>query len=196
MSKNKSEEKQEEEKELNEVPVTEEQKSDETASAEAVAEEKDASQDLEKQLEDANKKIEELTDKYLRLHAEFDNYKKRSIKEKAELIKNGGERTLESFLPVADDMERALAMMEKAEDMKAIVEGIKLIQDKLLQVFTKNGVSAIDTKNAAFDTDYHEAVAMIPAESEDKKGKVVDCIQTGYKLNDKVLRHAKVVVAQ
>lgn len=196
MSKNKSEEKQEEEKELNEVPVTEEQKSDETASAEAVAEEKDVSQDLEKQLEDANKKIEELTDKYLRLHAEFDNYKKRSIKEKAELIKNGGERTLESFLPVADDMERALAMMEKAEDMKAIVEGIKLIQDKLLQVFTKNGVSAIDTKDAAFDTDYHEAVAMIPAESEDKKGKVVDCIQTGYKLNDKVLRHAKVVVAQ
>lgn len=151
---------------------------------------------LEKQLEEANAKIAELTDKILRLHAEFDNYKKRNIKEKAELIKNGGERVLDSFLPVADDMERALVAIEKAEEINAVAEGVKLIHEKLMQIFTKNGVSVIQTKDAVFDTDVHEAVALIPAPSEDVKGKVVDCIQTGYMLNDKVLRHAKVVVAQ
>lgn len=151
---------------------------------------------LEKQLEEANAKIAELTDKILRLHAEFDNYKKRNIKEKAELIKNGGERVLDSFLPVADDMERALEAIEKAEEINAVAEGVKLIHEKLMQTFTKNGVSVIQTKDAVFDTDVHEAVALIPAPSEDVKGKVVDCIQTGYMLNDKVLRHAKVVVAQ
>lgn len=151
---------------------------------------------LEKQLEEANAKIAELTDKILRLHAEFDNYKKRNIKEKAELIKNGGERVLDSFLPVADDMERALVAIEKAEEINAVAEGVKLIHEKLMQTFTKNGVSVIQTKDAVFDTDVHEAVALIPAPSEDVKGKVVDCIQTGYMLNDKVLRHAKVVVAQ
>ena len=151
---------------------------------------------LEKQLEEANAKIAELTDKILRLHAEFDNYKKRNIKEKAELIKNGGERVLDSFLPVADDMERALVAIEKAEEINAVAEGVKLIHEKLMQTFTKNGVSVIQTKDAVFDTDVHEAVALIPAPSEDVKGKVVDCIQTGYMLYDKVLRHAKVVVAQ
>lgn len=151
---------------------------------------------LEKQLEEANAKIAELTDKILRLHAEFDNYKKRNIKEKAELIKNGGEHVLDSFLPVADDMERALVAIEKAEEINAVAEGVKLIHEKLMQTFTKNGVSVIQTKDAVFDTDVHEAVALIPAPSEDVKGKVVDCIQTGYMLNDKVLRHAKVVVAQ
>ena len=151
---------------------------------------------LEKQLEEANAKIAELTDKILRLHAEFDNYKKRNIKEKAELIKNGGERVLDSFLPVADDMERALVAIEKAEEINAVAEGVKLIHEKLMQTFTKNGVSVIQTKDAVFDTDVHEAVALIPAPSEDVKGKVVDCIQTGYMLNDKVLRHAKLVVAQ
>lgn len=152
--------------------------------------------DRDKQLDEAHQKIEELTDKLLRLHAEFDNYKKRNMKEKAELIRNAGERVLGDFLPLADDMERAIDSMHKAEDVAAVVEGINLIHDKLMQVFTKNGVSPIDTADAAFDTDFHEAVAMVPAESDDKRGKVVDCIQTGYKLNDKVLRHAKVVVAQ
>lgn len=151
---------------------------------------------LEDQLASANQKIVELSDKYLRLFAEFDNYKKRNLKEKAELIKNGGERTLESFLPVADDMERALEAMEKAEDTKARIEGIKLIHEKLIQVFGKNGVSAMEVKDQKFDTDLHEAIAMIPAAAEEQKGKIVDCIQTGYMLNDKVLRHAKVVVAQ
>ncbi len=159
-------------------------------------EKRDAKPTLEEELDEANKKIEELTDKYLRLHAEFDNYKKRNLKEKSELIRNGGARALESFLPVADDMERALAMMEKAEDINAMTEGIKLIHEKLLQVFTKNGLSVIETNNVPFDTDYHEAVAMMPASSEELKGRVIDCVQTGYKLNDKVLRHAKVVVAQ
>lgn len=163
-----------------------------TETAEETAEEPT----LEKQLEEANAKIAELTDKILRLHAEFDNYKKRNIKEKAELIKNGGERVLDSFLPVADDMERALVAIEKAEEINAVAEGVKLIHEKLMQTFTKNGVTVIQTKDAVFDTDVHEAVALIPAPSEEAKGKVVDCIQTGYMLNDKVLRHAKVVVAQ
>lgn len=151
---------------------------------------------MKKQIDEANAKIAELSDKLLRLHAEFDNYKKRSNKEKAELIKNGGARAIESFLPVADDMERAMAAIETAEDIKAVTEGIKLIQEKLMQTFTKNGVTIIEAKDKAFDTDEHEAIAMIPATSEEQKGKVIDCVQTGYKLNDKVLRHAKVVVAQ
>lgn len=167
--------------------------SDETCTEEHNA---DSELSLEKQLEEANARIAELTDKVLRIHAEFDNYKKRNLKEKAELIKNGGERVLESFLPVADDMERALAAIEKAEEINAVAEGVKLIHEKLMQTFTKNGVAVIETKDSDFNTDMHEAVALIPAASEDLKGKVVDCIQTGYMLNDKVLRHAKVVVAQ
>lgn len=172
-----------------EQPVEEKKKADAEAGA-------DGEVSLEKQLDDANAKIAELTDKLLRLHAEFDNYKKRNIKEKAELIKNGGERVLESFLPVVDDMERALGAIDKAEEVKAVAEGVKLIHEKLMQVLSKNGVVVIDTKDSDFDTDVHEAVALIPAASDELKGKVVDCVQTGYKLNDKVLRHAKVVVAQ
>lgn len=172
-----------------EQPVEEKKKADAEAGA-------DGEVSLEKQLDDANAKIAELTDKLLRLHAEFDNYKKRNIKEKAELIKNGGERVLESFLPVVDDMERALGAIDKAEEVKAVADGVKLIHEKLMQVLSKNGVVVIDTKDSDFDTDVHEAVALIPAASDELKGKVVDCVQTGYKLNDKVLRHAKVVVAQ
>ena len=151
-------------------------------------------QDNEDPLEAANKQIEELKDKYLRTMAEFDNYRKRTIKEKTELILNGGEKTVIAILPVLDDMERALANMEKAEDVAAVVEGVKLIHKKFIDILGKQGVKAIDTKDATFDVDLHEAIAQLPAPTDEMKGKVMDCTLTGYKLNDKVIRHAQVVV--
>lgn len=194
--KDKDEVREQSGEQLNAASGAQGQETQQAAQPDAAQQGEAPADDRDKQLDEAHQKIEELTDKLLRLHAEFDNYKKRNMKEKAELIRNAGERVLGDFLPLADDMERAIDSMHKAEDVAAVVEGINLIHDKLMQVFTKNGVSPIDTADAAFDTDFHEAVAMVPAESDDKRGKVVDCIQTGYKLNDKVLRHAKVVVAQ
>lgn len=194
--KDKDEVREQSGEQLNAASAAQGQETQQAAQPDAAQQGEAPADDRDKQLDEAHQKIEELTDKLLRLHAEFDNYKKRNMKEKAELIRNAGERVLGDFLPLADDMERAIDSMHKAEDVAAVVEGINLIHDKLMLVFTKNGVSPIDTADAAFDTDFHEAVAMVPAESDDKRGKVVDCIQTGYKLNDKVLRHAKVVVAQ
>lgn len=194
--KDKDEVREQSGEQLNAASAAQGQETQQAAQPDAAQQGEAPADDRDKQLDEAHQKIEELTDKLLRLHAEFDNYKKRNMKEKAELIRNAGERVLGDFLPLADDMERAIDSMHKAEDVAAVVEGINLIHDKLMQVFTKNGVSPIDTADTAFDTDFHEAVAMVPAESDDKRGKVVDCIQTGYKLNDKVLRHAKVVVAQ
>ena len=151
---------------------------------------------LEKELEDAQAVIEEQKDKYLRLSAEFDNYRKRTMKEKAELILNGGEKSISSILPVIDDFERAIKTMETAKDVKAVKEGVELIYNKFMAVMAQNGVKVIETKDQPLDTDYHEAIAVIPAPSEEQKGKILDCVQTGYTLNDKVLRHAKVVVGE
>lgn len=145
-------------------------------------------------LEEAQKQIEELKDKYLRTVAEFDNYKKRTLKEKTELILNGGAKTVAAILPVLDDFERAIA--DKSEDPKAIKEGIQNIFNKFVKSLETLGVKQIETKDKNFDTDYHEAVAMVPGRGDDKKGKVVDCLQTGYTMNDKVIRHAKVAVGQ
>lgn len=153
-------------------------------------------EELEQELEKAQETIEEQKDKYLRLSAEFDNYRKRTIKEKAELILNGGEKSLSSILPVVDDFERAIKTMETATDVNAVKEGIELIYNKFLAVLAQNGVKVIETKDQPLDTDYHEAIAVIPAPSEEQKGKILDCVQTGYTLNDKVLRHAKVVVGE
>lgn len=150
-------------------------------------------EDKTKQYEE---QIAELKDKYLRQAAEFDNYRKRIIKEKSELILNGGENVINSLLPVIDDFERALANMEKSEDTETLKTGVELIYQKLLKALEANGLKAIETSNADFDTDFHEAVAMIPAPSDELKGKVVDCVQKGYKLNEKVIRHAKVAVGQ
>ena len=147
---------------------------------------------LEKELEDAQAVIEEQKDKYLRLSAEFDNYRKRTMKEKAELILNGGEKSISSILPVIDDFERAIKTMETAKDVKAVKEGVELIYNKFMAVMAQNGVKVIETKDQPLDTDYHEAIAVIPAPSEEQKGKILDCVQTGYTLNDKVIRHAKV----
>ena len=161
----------------NEAPLTEEEK-------------------LAQELEKANEQIEEQKDKYLRLSAEFDNYRKRTMKEKAELILNGGEKSISSILPIVDDFERALKNMETATDVAAVKEGVELIYNKFMSVLGQNGVMVIETKEQPLDTDYHEAIAVIPAPNEALKGKILDCVQTGYILNDKVIRHAKVVVGE
>ena len=161
----------------NEAPLTEEEK-------------------LAQELEKANEQIEEQKDKYLRLSAEFDNYRKRTMKEKAELILNGGEKSISSILPIVDDFERALKNMETATAVAAVKEGVELIYNKFMSVLGQNGVKVIETKEQPLDTDYHEAIAVIPAPNEALKGKILDCVQTGYILNDKVIRHAKVVVGE
>ena len=161
----------------NEAPLTEEEK-------------------LAQELEKANEQIEEQKDKYLRLSAEFDNYRKRTMKEKAELILNGGEKSISSILPIVDDFERALKNMETATDVAAVKEGVELIYNKFMSVLGQNGVKVIETKEQPLDTDYHEAIAVSPAPNEALKGKILDCVQTGYILNDKVIRHAKVVVGE
>lgn len=145
-------------------------------------------------LEVANEEIAALKDKYLRTVAEFENYKKRTLKEKAELILNGGEKTVTAILPVLDDFERALA--DKTEDAVAIKEGMELIFKKFVKSLESLGVKKIETEDKTFDVDFHEAIAMVPGVGDDKKGKVIDCVQTGYTLNDKVIRHAKVAVGQ
>lgn len=147
-------------------------------------------------LAEAKEEIEQLKDKYLRSVAEFDNYRKRTLKEKAELILNGSEKAVQAILPVIDDMERAIANAEKTEDVEVLREGMKLIYNKTNKIMESLGVKKIDTENADFDTNFHEAVAMVPGMGDDKKGKVLDCVQTGYTLNDKVIRHAKVAVGQ
>ena len=144
----------------------------------------------------AQKEIEQLKDKYLRYVAEFDNYRKLTLKEKAELILNGSEKAVQAILPVIDDMERALANAEKTENAAVLKEGMELIYQKINKILEGLGVKKIDTKDAEFDTNFHEAVAMVPGMGDDKKGKVLDCVQTGYTLNDKVIRHAKVAVGQ
>jgi molecular chaperone GrpE len=150
----------------------------------------------EQQLEKAEEKIEELNDRYLRLVAEFDNYRKRVIREKAELIKNGGEKIITTILPVLDDMERAEQNMEKAEDVQAVKTGVTLIFEKLLKLLHQEGLEKMEVIGSTFDTDYHEAMAIVPGMGDENKGKVIDCIMNGYKLNDKVIRHAKVAVAE
>ena len=144
----------------------------------------------------AEEQIAELNDKYLRKLAEFENYRKRTMKEKADLILNGAARTVEAFLPVIDDMERAIDNAAKSDDIEAVREGINMIFQKFEKTLSSLGVKKIETKDADFNTDFHEAIAMVPGMGDDKKNKVIDCVQTGYILNDKVIRHAKVAVGQ
>ena len=167
-----------------------------TAEQENDADEADSANMSEEKspLEVANEEIAALKDKYLRTVAEFENYKKRTLKEKAELILNGGEKTVTAILPVLDDFERALA--DKTEDAVAIKEGMELIFKKFVKSLESLGVKKIETEDKTFDVDFHEAIAMVPGVGDDKKGKVIDCVQTGYTLNDKVIRHAKVAVGQ
>ena len=179
-----------EELELNNEETT--QNESETQTAEAT---EDANK--EEQLDPltaAQIEAEQWKDKYIRLAAEFENYKKRTLKEKSELILNGSEKTVAAVLPVIDDFERATA--DKTEDPQAIKEGFELIYKKFMKTLESLGVNKIETDNADFNVDYHEAIAMVPGMGDDKKGKVIDCVQTGYTLNDKVIRHAKVAVGQ
>ena len=164
--------------------------------AEEPAKELTPQEQLQAQVDELTQQQEEMKDKYLRLSAEFDNYRKRTMKEKAELILNGSEKAFKAILPVIDDMERALATMQKATDVEAVKEGVELIYNKFIQILGQNGVQAMDTKEKELDTDYHDAIAIIDAPSEELKGKILDCVETGYTLNDKVLRHAKVVVGK
>ena len=156
--------------------------------------ESDSSEEEKDPLEVAQEENAKLRDQLLRTIAEFENYKKRTLKEKTELILNGGEKTITAVLPVLDDFERAIA--DKNEDAAAIKEGMELIFHKFVKTLEGLGVKKIETDDADFDVDYHEAIAMVPGMGDDKKGKVIDCVQTGYMLNDKVIRHAKVAVGQ
>ena len=151
---------------------------------------------LKQKLAEADAKISELQDRYLRQAAEFDNYRKRTIKEKAELIKSASEKVMIAELPIVDDMDRALENMEKGMDADACIEGFKLIAQKFKNTLAQQGLEKINTDGQDFDTDFHEAIALIPAPSEELKGKILDCVQAGYKLGDKVIRHAKVAVGQ
>ena len=179
----------EDEETLKEAPVEETATENEEAKAEEPAEEKDP-------LEQAQAEIEELKNQLLYKAAEFDNYRKRTLKERAELILNGGEKVITAILPILDDMERAIENGEKTDDPAVLREGMTLIHQKFMKTLESQGVTKIETDDADFDTDLHEAVAMVPGMGDDKKGKVIDCLQKGYKLNDKVIRHAKVAVGQ
>ena len=178
----------------NEAPVDEtakeaEEKEEENSEETSEEEEKDP-------LEKAQEEIADPKDKWLRSVAEFENYRKRTLKERAELILNGGEKVITAILPIIDDMERAIENGAKTDDPEVLREGMSLIHQKFMKTLEAQGVSKIETENADFDTDVHEAVAMVPGMGDDKKGKVIDCLQQGYKLNDKVIRHAKVAVGQ
>ena len=174
--------------------VSEDNTENASAKADNSADEMTAEPTLEEQLEAAKKETEQYKDKYLRAVAEFDNYRKRTLKEKAELLLNGSEKAVCAFLPILDDFERAIA--DKTEDVNAIKEGMQIIFNKFNKTLESLGVKKIETEGKDFDVDFHEAVAMVPGMGDDKKGKVIDCVQTGYQLNDKVIRHAKVAVGQ
>lgn len=168
---------------------------DPTNNTEDVAEKTPQENDTDKKIKELESQVADYKDKYLRQVAEFDNYRKRTLKEKADLILNGGEKVISSLLPILDDFERAQKNLENSDDIKALSEGVDLIFKKFVQILESNGLNKIDTKGQDFDTDYHEAIAMVPGKDEDK-GKVIDCVQAGYKINDKVIRHAKVAIGQ
>ncbi len=181
------------EKNYDESTMNEENTQDEDNN-ETESSEESSSEEKTDPIAAAQSEAEAWKDKYIRLVAEFDNYKKRTLKEKSELILNGSEKTISSILPILDDFERALS--DKTEDPVAIKEGFELIFKKFLKTLETLGVKKIETKDTDFDVDYHEAIAMVPGMGDAMKGKVIDCVQTGYTLNDKVIRHAKVAVGQ
>ncbi len=174
-----------------------EQKTDKKKASKGKKEKEEKSEKEKKKEEKTDaEKLKELQDKYLRLTAEYDNYRKRTLKEKMELSKSAGEDVLQSLLPVMDDFERALQSIDESQDIDAVKEGVHLIYNKFKESLEQKGVKEIEAKDQEFDTDKHEAVSKIPAPSEDLKGKVVDVIQKGYYLNDKILRYSKVVIGE
>ena len=191
MTEDKNKEQEQKENVQGQAPETEienAQAEGETAeTAEAEAEEKDP-------LAEAQEQLAALNDKYLRLAAEFDNFRKRTIKEKADLILTGGEKVLSALLPVLDDLERARDNMQKATDVESLREGVEMIIGKLDKTLAAQGLKRMEPIGTLFDTDFHEAIAMVPVPEDEQKGHVIDCVQTGYLLGEKVVRHAKVVV--
>lgn len=186
--------------ELNEEIVNEEQEKaaeERTASADA-ANEAEAPKELtpEERIAELEKQVEDLKNQQLYKVAEFDNFRKRVMQEKADLIKNGGAKVITTLLPVIDDLERAQQNMDKYEDVNAVKEGLNLIIDKFFKLMAQEGLKKMDVVGQPFDSDLHEAIAMVPGQPDDKKGKVMDCMMAGYTLNDKVIRYAKVAVAE
>lgn len=185
---------------LNQTPADENLQNEQNVENEAVEQtesvSQEASDNAEIRLTEAEIKLADMQDKFLRQAAEFDNYRKRTVKEKAELIKNGSADIMTEILPFIDDLERAIANSQKSEDFQTLKDGIEIIYNKLMRTLEQKGLQKISPKDEPFDTDFHEAIAMIPAPNEESKGKVLDCTRDGYKLNDKVLRHAQVAVAQ
>ena len=167
---------------------------DNTLSSENFTKQDAPKEEEDDSLQKAKDEAQDWKDKYIRLMAEFDNFRKRVLKEKAELILNGSEKTVTAILPILDDFERALA--DNTDDPKAIKEGEELIFKKFQKILESLGINKIETKDADFNVDFHEAIAMVPGMGDDKKGKIIDCVQAGYTLNDKVIRHAKVAVGQ
>lgn len=179
------------EEELNKQNATNGQDTQENAAEESAETDK-----VTAELDLLQKKYDELNDSHLRLIAEYDNYRKRTLREKADLIRNGGESAIIKLLPVVDDFERALKNIDTAVDIKAVAEGVDLIYSKFISYLSQQGVKPIDANGKDFDTEEAEAIAIIPAPEPGLKGKVLECVQTGYTLNDKVIRHAKVVVGE
>lgn len=200
-SMNQTEEKKVQQEELNEQATEEtvagESLTDKEATEETEKKELTPEEQMQQQLIACEEKIAAQQDQILRQAAEFDNYRKRTLKEKAELIKNGGEKTISAILPIIDDLERALQNMKSdKEEICALKDGVELIYNKFLKTLQQEGLNKIETQEADFNTDFHEAIALVPAPTDELKGKILDCVQTGYQLNDKVIRHAKVVVGQ
>ena len=197
MSKNKHYNKEEQEIHLKDTTERRSNQANETTlQADAEGEVQKEKITTEEKLAAAEEENAKLKDQLLRQIAEFDNYRKRTLKEKAELILNGGEKTLSSLLPILDDLERAEKNIQENTNIETRKEGLDLDFKKFRDTLEKQGLKAIETKNQDFNTDFHEAIAMIPVPEGDQKGKVIDCVQTGYTLNDKVIRHAKVAVGQ
>lgn len=177
--------------------VADEENADAEAAKDLANEELSEIDVLKQELDDTKAKLEKEKKEYLFLMADFDNFRKRTLKEKSEIIKNGGENVLKGLLPIVDDFERSLQAMNDASSVDAVKEGVELIYNKLVKYLEQNGVKALDTTpGTEFDTEFHEAVTLFPAADDSQKGKVIDTVQKGYKLHDKVLRHAKVVVGQ
>ena len=194
MSENFQSDKEKEKEVLNSPEEKEEATAQENESQEPDQEPEEET--VETKLAKSEAEVADLKDRLLRQMAEFDNYRKRTMKEKADIILNGSAGVVTDILPVIDDLERAIANSAKSEDYNALKEGVELIYNKLMHILEQKGLQKISPKNEPFDTDFHEAIATIPAPSEDLKGKVLDCAIDGYKLNDKVLRHAKVAVGE
>ncbi len=183
-----------EEAELQQEETQEQEPKEENEAAEQ--EETPAEPTPEERIEQLEAELAKANNRYLFLVADFDNYRKRTLQEKQDLIKNGGQKVLEGILPVVDDIERAIEAIAQGGDLDSLKEGVDLIHNKLMSYLKANNVEPIESTGELFDTDFHEAVTTFPAPSEDQKGKVIDTVQKGYTLNDKVLRHAKVVVGQ